>query len=647
MPEKISVEFMKKVWDSIGQVIDGYKERPSQIKLFKAVLDAMIAGEHIVAEGPCGSGKTMTYLMGHLIRNQYKKGRTVIVVPNNTLVGQIRNKDILMAEDIATINGLELEWAMIMGKGNYICRSRFYRYMKSGSFKNGRMKLLGEYVRGLDKMAHHWLGHIDKLEYYSSIKDMLTIPSGRCRGSNCIDAPYCEMVLQRQHGRIADVVITNVHVWIMDCLLKQIGAEGSMLGEYDYLVFDEAHAVPDIVRDYFSLNLSDEWAEKIALKLPVHFRPQFRVGWKGYVRAFQLNGQEGLVSKFPVKENIANAFVTILEECHDAIAGDKDMKDDDFQLLEDLTRMLDICGDALRGTVSPDTHAYGYYEDKDNGEVKNRRIICMELSSGRLLQRLYPDNVQITAMSATLAMHSKKRVSFKFIKDQLGLEDAKAAIVDSPFDFSKSIVLTLSDGPNPNDWDAWVEHCYLAMRQMIINLGGRTLGLFTSTKRMLEVADRLKRDPVVMTPILAQGDASTPSLIRDFREEEETSLLGVDSFWAGLDVKGKSLSGVFIERTPFPPPDDLVSSALEKNDKNSFFTYNVPFAIIKVKQGVGRLVRSVDDMGLVVYGDSRILEKRYGKRILRNILPGSYQKAATIPEMTIFAQRLGEKLEEE
>lgn len=603
-------------WNAMKKIIPGYAVRPEQVKLHKGIVGGMKTGRNIIGEGPCGTGKSMAYLMAHLCVGF---GRTVVVTANNSMVGQLYHKDLPMVENCANLNHKSLDWTMIMGKSNYICPKKMNSMIEDGSLGSStRLRGMQDYLVHLDCQRKHWLGHVSKLEYYETIKNMLTIPSGRCKGSKCEVAYNCEMFTARHHGKESSVVVTNYHIFIMDALMKRMGvpAESTMLGFYDRVVMDEVHELPEIAREYFALDLSDKWIEQIAKRVPATMRTNLRIAWRGYVGDFDKLGKTGYIERFPVRVGVAALMQTVLIDCYEVIASIEKKKDEDFRALEDVSRRVEICGDALAGSVSSRTHAYGYFNQDGNKTVK-----CVELNTGNLLKRLYPENIQISAVSATLAIHSKDGPNFAFMKRQLGLDDAEEIIVDSPFDFSKNIVHTMSDSPDPNS-EGWVNYCASVIKSMILGLQGRTLALFTSSKRMRAVGEILTRDSDIAFPVIVQGDASNAALTEQFRDNPNVSLLGVNSFWTGIDVGGDSLSGVFIERIPFPTPDDLVSSALTAQDRNAFTGHLVPYATMRMKQGAGRLIRKVSDQGIVVVGDKRIVDKAYGKRVLKNILPG-------------------------
>lgn len=623
-----SIQRGQVLWENLARTISGYTERPEQIKLYKAIIKAINGKYPLLAEGPCGVGKSLAAILGFIASTGK---RAIICTANNNLLSQYQAKDLPLAEDLASLSGFEMDWTMLQGKSNYICPMRWDRVRdKLDILTDESMRKLVYYVDGLAHTREHWLGHVNDMSKYEWIRSNLTIPAGRCKMSKCRYSGGCEMYQSRQISKHAEIVVTNYHLWILDTLQRAMlaGEENfvPMLGDYDVLIFDEAHELPNVARDYFKLEISDQFIASAMRHGTETTKAMLRLAWGMYKESFK-DVKDGYVESFPVDRDKAVALSNALSQVHSDIMDLDPSKREDahYKAIEAIERRISLCGDALTGNVTNKTHAYGIAREEKEGRV-NFKLECIELSTGNILRRLYPRDIPIIAMSATICTSPG---DFKFTSSQLGFDadymNSREVEVDSPFDFSRSLVFTMNDSPPPNkDEEAWVNYCYRNLKEAIISLGGRVLALFTSTKRMNAVARKLKADEEIVTPVYAQGDMANSALVNAFRSEDGASLLGVASFWTGVDVSGDSLALLWIERVPFRHMNDLVSAAMNKIlGKESFSKFAMPDALVRLKQGAGRLIRSKEDRGMVVFADGRLNKARYKGRVYRSVLTGS------------------------
>lgn len=657
MHKKIKDAGSRRLWDTLASMIPGYSERPQQIELFNEIVSAINDNKILLAEGPCGVGKSLAGILGFLA----SRGRRVVIcTANNSQLAQYYSKDLPFAEDLASICDMEVDWIMIQGKQNYMCPARWSAVReKLNILSDEKLRRLAEYVDSLDGKMEHWLGHIEDMSKYDWIRETLTIPSGRCKMSNCKFCESCEMFRSRQSSKYAEIVITNYHMWILDTMQRFMlaGEEGFIptLGEYDVLIFDEAHELPHVARDYFKLEIGDNFISSALKYGSASSKSMLRLAWAMYKESFD-DIKDGYVHSFPVDKDVSTALANALSSIYTDIKEGSSKDDSDFKMMEAIERRVSLCGSALLGDVSTDTHAYGIEREEVNGHLEFK-LECVEISTGDILRRLYNRDIPIIAMSATICTSPG---DFKFMSNMLGFdlfpERLRTSAVDSPFDFSRSLVFTMNDSPDPNeDTDKWIEYCYMNLKSAIISLGGRTLALFTSTKRMGAVARLLKMDDDIKTPIFAQGDMANSALVSEFRDNPSASLLGVASFWTGIDIKGESLSLLWIERVPFKPPTDLVTVAMSTRMEKgqAFFKFSVPDAIMRLKQGAGRLIRSNEDRGIVVFADGRVEKARYGKKVLRSILSGAsdsnsaLKKSGSTKMLSQYCNALRKRLDSE
>jgi len=266
----------------------------------------------------------------------------------------------------------------------------------------------------------------------------------------------------------------------------------------------------------------------------------------------------------------------------------------------------------VKATVELDDNAVLWLEeDRDSVRVQARRIDVSEV----LARALFDATSSVILVSATMTTGG----TFKFLRDELGVPtDARELAVETPFDFRAQALLVVPDGfPEPNE-PAFAEHAMRALGEVIERAGGRTLGLFTSYRSLHAAADALVG---CRYKVYVQGDMGRTELIARFRAETDSVLLGVDSMWTGVDVPGESLSVVVIDRLPFPHPEDPLMDALGASGRSAFFKHMMPRAIMKFRQGVGRLIRTHGDRGVVVVLDPRIANREYGKQFVRSLPP--------------------------
>ncbi len=647
-----------------GAVADGvtwFEDRPGQLEMARLVEQAFSEGGTLVVEAGPGTGKTFAYLVPALIYIRDHPGtRVVVSTRTKQLQEQVYNKDIpFLAERIAP----NIKAALLKGRENYLCLRQWER-------------VFPEVAEGLDRellipLAYlaSWLfrtetGDIEENRVFlSDIKgrelwSRLADSPHRCPGAACPFYADCFSVAARRRAREADLVVVNHSL-----LFADINADRGILEEYDYLVVDEAHALEGAARDAFTSMLTPSTLERFLWEL-YYVRGRKTGGWLAHL---PLSPDDSRISSLRDLIGTLHTVNLLLFSSLEAglpaeqrgvlpfLGGFADQVDRLIHLLFQLQNKIEIVGDALedeamkreaerlsggvqgisdlyRALFAPPQDGYvHWYERKKTGEVT---LYSSPLAvDGILRESLYPRVKGIVLTSATLSSSGK----FSYLENSLGLdatgEDTRYAIVESPFSYEKNMRIYIPRFlPRANgDEEAYVASLSELIEE-VSRLGKKVLVLFTSYRMLRAVHSR------VQGTVIAQGiDGPRGKLVERFKGLTGGAvLLGTDSFWEGVDFPGRNLEILIITRLPFPVPTDPVFAALCARSaaagNDPFYELAVPMAVIKLRQGIGRLIRTQSDRGVVIITDRRILEKGYGKTFLA-ALPVGYEEPHSLAQL--------------
>ena len=624
---------------ALAHAFPGYEPREGQKEMAAAIENILSKGaaEHssgsqcLIVEAETGIGKTLAYLVPAALSGK----RIVISTATLNLQDQIIYKDIPLVKDII---GEDLPVVCVKGRENYICNYRYHQYRSNpqiaaeGNADIGRIdKWLNSTSSG-DKAELEWLG--ERGDFWSKI----SAKSSQCLGSNCPEGAECFVTKLRKSAGRARLLIVNHHLFFSDLALKKDGY-GEILPRYEAVIFDEAHHIEDISSLFFSCNFShyqlvdllndieqqaknDLSAEKVDTLLPM-------------LGGLRKRG-EIFASLFP-KEPGRFYLTTFIQEITEEVwLEEVELLNTGFAHLEKEMNLLtpygeswvsfasrsDGLGEKLRDiAILPD--------DKDNEMIrwyeKRERSVALSATplevSGLLAEHLYNSVDCCIMTSATLSTGG----SFSYIKKRLGLEEKTTYLqFASPFDYEKHSLVYVPERNFPTP----IDHNYPnELNRRVCDLlklsSGRGLVLCTSFKALERLANYLEEK--LDYKILVQGRGAKTALLDAFRKETNSVLIAVASFWEGVDVSGESLSCVVIDKLPFEVPTDPVLQTrierLRADGGNPFFEYQVPRAVLSLKQGVGRLIRSVTDTGVVAIMDVRLYTKGYGKTFLKSLPP--------------------------
>ncbi len=609
----------------------GYEPRLSQIELALSVESNARLGGRLIAEAPTGVGKSLGYLVP-LIPFAQAGERTMVVTSSIVLQEQIVKKDLPL---LSRILPEPFTYALAKGIGNYLCLNEFEDLAGEANMVGVKDPDLAEQWPIVKDWATKTVdGDLSELpfELTPKLRLRVTTNSDDCLGRKCAHHNECFPRQARKRAMTANVVVTNYHLFFADLSVKAGDPDKGPLPAYKHVVFDEAHDAPEIAREFFGFRVSpgavrratrflsgnanlgiepmDEKSLQSKLRLATdEFFDQVRElskrrDYKGRLEAermidpTRLNVQLQLVSR---------AYGAAIPSCPPA--GQ-----------EALTRAMQRCSSIASqleyAAALHEPTKFVYFIDEPAA------VAMKPIDVGPMLEKhLFKDDrvKSIVMTSATLASSKHEGERFSFFQQEIGCYRADELAVDSPFDFASNVLLYLPKPMHDPNQEPFADEVADVCWNVAQAAGGRLLGLFTSFKILRHVRNTFQRRGSPWT-LLVQGDAPRSLLIERFKADEQSVLLGCESFWQGVDVPGPALSAVVIDKIPFPHHDDPVMGAIQAIDKNWFTTRALPGAGIALKQGFGRLIRTSTDRGVVTICDPRLRTKGYGKKIIR-LLP--------------------------
>ena len=604
----------------LSRRFDGYAPRPGQIEMARAVELALDDGQHLAVEGPTGTGKSLAYLVPAVLDAAATGRRVLVVTANIALQEQLVSKDLPLLAEVLPV---ELSFALVKGKGNYLCLDRLDRERGEGTLLRADdpadQPALEQVVAWAGRTA---TGDVSELPFEPppAIWQRLSVRSEDCLGKDCPLHEPCFARRAAERARRAKVVVSNYHLLFAHLVVHEATGEDLVLPPFDLVVLDEAHKAADIARDFFGFRVSLGVLRRVARpldelgarELGEALRQEARVFCEDLGRLYRSRAYRvrlrspGAVPSDELLELLGRAAEVYAKAVPSAD------KEDAPRLARRAERCGQLAGQIRLALGLADPNAVSFIELDRAG----RGVLCARPIdvSERLQAGLFDRAKAVIVTSATLSTSG----SFELVKAELGVPEARELVVESPFDFAERALLVVPEGlPDPTD-PSWPGAVARGVLEAVEEARGRTLALFTSY-RSLDVAHRRLAGSGFR--VLRQGEMPRTALVEAFRADVGSVLLGTESFWTGIDVPGEALSCVVIDRLPFPSPEDPVLDAIRERDPRWFLHYGLPRAVLAFKQGFGRLLRSAGDRGVVVVLDRRLVARPYGRLFLRSLPP--------------------------
>ncbi len=613
--------------------IPGFRPRQSQTDMARGIAQAIATQGTLLAEAGTGTGKTFAYLVPALLWG----GKVIVSTGTKNL------QDQLFLRDIPTVRkalNVPVSVALLKGRANYVCHFHLDRTLQNGRLTAredvGYLREIGRFIKTTvtgDK------AELSRIPENASVWNLVTSTRDNCAGAECAHYQDCFVMKARKEAQQADVVVVNHHLFFADVALKDTGV-AELLPTANTVIFDEAHQLPETATLFFGDTLSTSQLFELSRDTLAEGLAHARDGadWVAVVSALE-KAVRDLRLAFPV-EGVKLAYQQIADSSpfFPALEHLKAMLKQLIEVLAtqaERAETLEQCRvravelaqrlDAWKLPSDPDERASKVLWVEAFLQSLQLHQTPLSIAPIFAKQREGTPRAWIFT-SATLAVKN----DFSHYSAQMGLQDAPAQTWPSPFDYGRQALLYVPTGlPEPNSigyTDAVID----AALPVIEASGGRAFVLCTTLRAVRRAAERLREEferRKLPWPLLVQGELGRTELLDQFRAAGNAVLVGSQSFWEGVDVRGDALSVVIIDKLPFAPPDDPVLAAriadMEKRGLNGFMHHQLPEAIITLKQGAGRLIRDEGDRGVLMICDPRLIAKPYGRRIWQSLPPFS------------------------
>ncbi|MNU37893.1 ATP-dependent DNA helicase [Janthinobacterium lividum] len=636
----------------LGPAVGSYKPRRSQTEMAKAIASAIDSQTTLIAEAGTGTGKTFAYLVPALMWG----GKTIVSTGTKNL------QDQLFLRDIPTVRAAlqaPVSVALLKGRSNYVCHYHLERTLQNGRMTSrddvGHLREISRFIKMTSSGDK---AELAKVPENAMIWNLVTSTRDTCMGAECQYYQDCFVMKARKEAQQADMVVVNHHLFFADVALKDTGV-AELLPSANTIIFDEAHQLPDTATLFFGNTVStsqilelcrDVLAEGLAHARGIDWAKTVTVVEKA-ARDLRLTFPQDIVRLSLPQIAPSSDFFPALDTLKDELDGMVAVLETQAERAETLEQCR------VRGVELAQQLSGWKFDPKAKVAAGEEAVFWVEAFSSSL--QLHKTPLSIAPIfnnqregtprswiftSATLAVKN----DFKHFSEQMGLTGEPSHTWPSPFDYGQQGLLFVPQNlPQPNSLgytDAVID-CALPI---IEAAGGRTFFLCTTLRAVKRAAERLAdefRQRGLNFPLFVQGEKGRTELLDQFRAAGNGVLIGSQSFWEGVDVRGDALSLVIIDKLPFAPPDDPVLAArievMEKQGKNGFMHHSLPEAIINLKQGAGRLIRDEGDRGVLMICDPRLISKPYGKRIWQSLPP--FKRTRDTAEVVEFFRNLPAK----
>ena len=628
----------------ISQHLDGYEFRHEQLQMAHEVARALIDAEHLIVEAGTGVGKSFAYLIPAISLALKAEQRVVISTNTISLQEQLVTKDIPFLERI-----LPRDFNVVLAKGrrNYLSRRRLKNLL---NYERGLFDTLEE----VEEVAEieEWVnltvdGSTADLPWQPNpqVWDKVASDRDNCLGRQCDTYDTCFYFKVRREMQDADLLIVNHHLLFSDLAIRKDSEEAlGVLPDYDYLIIDEAHHLEATATNHASIDFSNtrvKWLLDSLSNLAKVFdsrqlttevdeaRQQANTLFRSIIEAMEEVDDRGqgptLTQRIHTSNFVRNVLDTSLADIAQTLKQlrDNTTTDDEEQEVTAHHRYCERLRDELDMIIEQNDPDYVYWaEISTRGRTPRILLNATPANVNQVLEdHLFTVKNSVVMTSATLSTNR----NFAYFKKRIGINECRELLVHSPFDFKKQVEIHIPRYmPDPNSSE-FVPAVTEKIKHYLKLTHGKAFVLFTSYKMMDEVYDAVAPDleAIGLDTFKQGGELSRTDMLQAFRENTDSVLFGTSSFWEGVDVRGEALSNVIITRLPFEVPTHPVMEARVKQIKesggNEFFEFSLPEAILRLKQGFGRLIRTQTDQGIVVILDPRIRTRNYGKQFLDSL----------------------------
>lgn len=600
----------------LAQKVSGYEQRSGQVQMAKTIDKIIKNKKHLMVEAPTGTGKSIAYTVPTIFNIKKEKQKAVIVTANIALQEQLIQKDL---PQMASMLPWPFTFSLIKGRNNYLCLNKLDKAAKESILNKNHYR--EKQFDKLDKWSDETeTGDKNELDFIpdSQVWELFSSTSDECLHRDCLykNECFCSKAYKAAHA--SDIIVCNYHIL---CAHLLVGEE-IILPKFKIIILDEAHKAADIARDFFEWKVSIYALRGAFRMLGATQKEEYLEDAKLFFADLVKYKKSPEYKRRILKKNIVNTskIISLLEATKliykralEELIPDNGIVHDEKDKIQvkDLKDAYEKCNTYIRRIQKAmdleDSNAVYYITD--SGQLCCKLIIVGDIIDKYLFSKM--DTVICT--SATLAVNK----SFKFITEEIGLNNAQELIVQTPFDFYNQCSLVLPENmPDPRNKE-YLNFVIENFSKIVKYTKGSCLGLFTSYKNLDATFDNIDCSQYTL---LKQGQAPRTTLVQQFKQNTNSVLLGTESFWSGIDVPGDSLICVIIDKLPFQNLDDPILDAIMERRDNAFINYYVPKAVITFKQGVGRLIRRKNDYGVIVILDPRILTKNYG-HYFKNSIP--------------------------
>ena len=616
-----------------------YEFRRGQLEMAQAVERAFTDQRHLIVEAGTGTGKTLAYLLPALRICAATGQRVIISTGTKNLQEQLFFKDIPFLESLLG----PLSVCYMKGRANYVCRHKLFALRNqpilSGLEEISQYQAIAEWEKTTETGDR---AEIEDLPEASLLWAKVDARNEACLGQRCPDYGECFITQMRRRAAQSDIVIVNHHLFFADLAVRQAAAgapDAGVLPDAGIVVFDEAHELEDVASSYFGISLSNLRFEDLARDIETVLRSSgelqaeivsaaqtirerarlfFAALPTRAERGYSAEGRMPFANREEFLEAQGDVYLGVLNALH-RMEGELERRRE-VESAAPLARRTGTMREQLKFLMESEDRNTVFWLERRSGRQMSTHLQATPIDVSELLRELlfqvYPSAV---LTSATLTVQG----GFTHIRKRLGLDEARELVVPSHFRYDRQALLYLPpEMPDPRE-PGFQDAAAGRIRRMLDITRGRAFCLFTSYQQMRELYERLLVE--VNYPLLLQGTAPRKALLEEFRQTPNAVLFGTSSFWQGVDVQGEALSCVIVDRLPFAVPTDPIVQArmraIEEAGGKPFFEYQVPSAVITLKQGFGRLIRSLNDRGVLMLLDPRLERQRYGRIFLESLPP--------------------------